>query len=387
MKEGWTYKKLGEVANFLSGYTPKKNELYPNGDIPYFKVAEMNLLGNEKKLIYTSQFLKETNKIYPKGAIVFPKNGGAVYTEKKRILAQDSVIDLNSEAVVANEDLISTLYLYCLFNHIKISKFDKGGGLPSLDIKRMQEYIVPIPPLSEQQRIVAQLDESFAEIDMIKAEAEKQLSDAKALFQKALSKAMTPKEGWEKKKLGEVCYKSSNIKWNEEKEGKSFHYIDLTSVDRETFSIFDPQIINCSNAPSRAKQIVKSGDIIFATTRPTLKRVCVIPEGYNNQICSTGFCVLRPNSKVLTKWIFYILQEDDFYKYVEPLQNGANYPAVTDKIIRDYYISLPPLSEQQRIVEELDELAEKVKEIEKLNNKLAAECDAMKQALLRQVFE
>ncbi len=189
MKEGWTYKKLGEVATFLSGYTPKKSDLYPNGEIPYFKVAEMNLPGNEKELRNTSFYLRTAQKIFPKGAIVFPKNGGAIYTEKKRILAQNSVIDLNSEALVANVDIVSPMFLFCLLSNIKISQFDKGGGLPSLDIKRMQDHLIPVPPLSEQQQIVDRLDFAFAKIDALKTNAEKIMAECDAMKQ-ALLKEM-----------------------------------------------------------------------------------------------------------------------------------------------------------------------------------------------------
>ena len=187
------------------------------------------------------------------------------------------------------------------------------------------------------------------------------------------------KESWTYKKLGEVCEKCKNIRWEEVDETKSFLYIDLSSVDRESLSIKDPQTITKTNAPSRAKQIVKEGDILFATTRPTLRRVCMIPASFDGQICSTGFCVLHPKKEVLSEWIYYALQSDDFYRYIEPLQTGANYPAVR--------ICVPPLPEQHQIVSRLDALSANVKRLEELQQKTLAECDALKQAMLREVFE
>ena len=80
----------------------------------------------------------------------------------------------------------------------------------------------------------------------------------------------------------------------------------------------------------------------------------MIDEKYNNAICSTGFCVLRPSNEVLPQFVFYALQEDGFYKYIEPLQTGASYPAVTDGVVKNYLISAPPLFEQKRIVNLLD---------------------------------
>ena len=115
-------------------------------------------------------------------------------------------------------------------------------------------------------------------------------------------------DGVEYKQLDEVCYATSNIKWKNTSE--YYEYIDLTSVDIDTHAIVATTKINSDTAPSRAQQIVKQGDVIFATTRPTQMRVCLIPPKYDGEICSTGYCVLRPdNTKVLSSFLFYILSK------------------------------------------------------------------------------
>ena len=166
------------------------------------------------------------------------------------------------------------------------------------------------------------------------------------------------KEGWEYKKLGEACDVIENISWSDVDDNTTYQYIDLSAVNRNTYSIDDTTTISKSDAPSRAKQIVKHKDILFGTTRPLLKRVCVVPVENDNNICSTGFCVLRPkNNMILSKWVFYQLLSEKYYNFIEPLQSGANYPAVSDRIVKSYIIPLPSLSEQQQIVSELDLLS------------------------------
>ena len=156
--------------------------------------------------------------------------------------------------------------------------------------------------------------------------------------------------------LGSTCSSSDNIKWKDVPRDKVYKYIDLTSVDRDTKSIIEPQSITADTAPSRAQRIIRQGDILFATTRPTLRRLCVVPPDYDGEICSTGFCVLRPDlSKVLPKWVFILLSTDAFYDYIGPLQTGATYPAVTDKDVRAFAVPVPSLPEQQRIVDILDQ--------------------------------
>ena len=161
------------------------------------------------------------------------------------------------------------------------------------------------------------------------------------------------KAGWEVKRIKDLVEKTTNIKWSDHIEG--FNYIDLSSVSRDTLKITDTTKVNAKNAPSRAKKIVKSGDVIFATTRPTLNRVTIIDKDYHNQICSTGYSVLRPKQdKLLAKYLFYFIRAESFMKVMESLQRGASYPAVTDSDVKSVQIPIPPLPEQRAIVAKLD---------------------------------
>ena len=154
-------------------------------------------------------------------------------------------------------------------------------------------------------------------------------------------------------RLGDICGKIENVKWKI--ENGEFQYIDLTSVDTENHSIVGTTYINKENAPSRAQQRVKNGDIIFGTTRPMQKRISLIGEQYDNQICSTGYCVLRiVNREVLPQWVYYHLTIQKFYDYVEKNQEGASYPCISDEKVKRYVIPVPPLEVQEKIVETLD---------------------------------
>lgn len=191
------------------------------------------------------------------------------------------------------------------------------------------------------------------------------------------------KQGWEIKKLGEVCERHRSIKWRE--TTASFYYIDLSSVDREKHLITANQIINASNAPSRAQRIVNANDVIIGTTRPTLRRVAVIPKNLDKQICSSGFCVLSPKTDFTkAKWLYYLLLFDDFYKYIEPLQTGASYPAVTDTDVLNYPIPVPSLLEQGRIVGVLDAAFAKIDALKENAQKNLENAKALFQQVLKQ---
>lgn len=169
------------------------------------------------------------------------------------------------------------------------------------------------------------------------------------------------KEDWEIKKIGDVCDRTSNINWQEYQE-INFKYIDLTAVSRETLRITNSVLINSTNAPSRARKILNTNDVIFATTRPTLKRIAKINKQFNNQICSTGYVVLRSNrNEIEPEFIFYYLQTEIFMKRMESIQRGTSYPAVTDKDVKETDIPKPKtIEEQKHIVAKLDKVFEAI---------------------------
>lgn len=164
------------------------------------------------------------------------------------------------------------------------------------------------------------------------------------------------REGWSKTTLGSICEKTVNIKWLNH-IGENFEYIDLSSVSRESLTITGTTTINSDTAPSRAKKIVLQNDVIFATTRPTLKRATIISEDYHNQVCSTGYAVLRPmKNTVVSGLIYYFILSEDFMQRMESIQRGASYPAVSDKDVAETSLWLPEsLPEQKQIVTILDQ--------------------------------
>jgi len=165
------------------------------------------------------------------------------------------------------------------------------------------------------------------------------------------------KEGWQTKTLDELLEKIETVN-PLQSPNDEFDYIDVSSVSNTTFRIEETQRLRGKDAPSRARKLVRTNDIIFATVRPTLRRLAVVPEHLDNQVCSTGYVVLRPKAGIDHRFIFYSLFTEKFTAQMEKLQRGASYPAVTDGDVRAQTIPVPSHSEQERIVCLLDELFE-----------------------------
>ena len=180
--------KLGDVCNICGGYTPKPAQLFKEGAIPYYKVADMNRPGNERELNYTDLYMKEARKTFPKGAIVFPKNGGAVATNKKRILAQDAVVDLNTGIAIPTTK-ISNQYLYYYFQGIDFKLFTKEGTLPVLRTKAIEELPLYLPSLQEQDSVVLRLNDLNENTKQLQDNYQKTLTLCDDLKQALLRKA------------------------------------------------------------------------------------------------------------------------------------------------------------------------------------------------------
>ncbi|HGM7836158.1 TPA: restriction endonuclease subunit S [Pseudomonas aeruginosa] len=136
-----------------------------------------------------------------------------------------------------------------------------------------------------------------------------------------------------------------------------FQYVDLSSVDksRKVIDLDNVAEISSAEAPSRARQLVVAGDVLVATVRPNLNGVAVVPAELNGATASTGYCVLRADEKNLHgRYLFHWVQTGSFVEDMMSKPTGANYPAVSDKIVKESKIPLPPLPEQKRIAAILD---------------------------------
>ena len=193
-------------------------------------------------------------------------------------------------------------------------------------------------------------------------------------------------KGWEIKKLGEVLQKTETIDPTKEPE-KEFTYIDVSSVNNQKFFVENTSKIIGKNAPSRARKLIRTNDVIFATVRPTLKRVAIIDETFDKQVCSTGYFVLRPKGFIDYKFLFYYLLSDEFSTNMESLQKGASYPAVTDAEIRNQLISYPPLSIQQEIVSILEETFEAIAQVKANAEQNLKNAKELFESYLQSVFE
>jgi type I restriction enzyme S subunit len=171
--------------------------------------------------------------------------------------------------------------------------------------------------------------------------------------------------------------------WNPLAHSRTIRYVDVSAVSRERACIESSTQYDAPTAPGRARKIIKHGDTIFATIRPSLRRIAKVPRELDNEIASTAFCVLRANTELIDPdYLFYCVCDDRFVDRVVAHESGASYPAVRDKDVLAELISLPSISEQVAIATVLRRVRESA-----LRQYTLLECAyALKMGAMRKVF-
>lgn len=346
------WKTLGEVAEIKGGVRVTKKDLNPTYDYPVYS-------GGVTPMGYYQNFNQEANTI----TVVKYGTAGFVNFITERFWANDVCYCLKPKSLISNRFLLHLLKDRQEYIYTQVI-----DAIPAhLPIDRLKSIPIPIPPLAVQEEVVRILDtfttleaELEAELDCRKRQYE-YYRDALLTFVPDSNDGLchsplipTP-FAVEWRPLSEITTKVDKIKWGSILMTEQYEYIDLSSIDIKTSQIIDTAVISSTNHPSRAQQIVKTNDILFGTTRPTLMRCYLIPQYYDNQICSTGYCVIRPDTSIVhPHLIYHVLSSSAFRVYVERFQEGEPYPSISDKLILSYSIPIPPLAVQERIVEMLD---------------------------------
>lgn len=191
----WKWVRLGEISTLKSGSTINKNlEIgNENAGIPYIKVGAMNLAGNERTISVSNSYVKVTENlqkyIIPENSIIFPKRGGAIATNKKRIVSSDIFADSNVMAMIPNAPMRLD-YLFCWFMHIDLWQLNSGTSVPQINNKDIAPLLFSLPSLNEQKRIVAKVDELMALCDELEASLSKLQTDCNRLMEVAAAGIM-----------------------------------------------------------------------------------------------------------------------------------------------------------------------------------------------------
>jgi len=247
---------------------------------------------------------------------------------------------------------------------------------------------LPLPPISEQNRLVRLLAEQMAAVEQARTAINTQLQTALELSASYLLEVFEGAEAriWPRKHVAELCERRIGTVDPRRSADQDFVYIDISAVDNVAKRIVSPTRMRGAVAPSRARQVVHTGDVIVATTRPNLNAVALVPPDLDGQVCSTGFCVLRAKIGLVPEYLFAFVRTNEFVDALSELVRGALYPAVTDAQVRAIRMPLAPEVDQRRISALLASQLAAVERARAAAFAQLREIDELPASLLRQAF-
>ena len=378
MKNGWEIKKLGEVCEINIGRTPERGNFKmwdkeKKTENVWLSIADLN--NTENGYISDSTEYVSDNAV-PKMKLVkantllmsFKLTIGRCAITKRDLFTNEAIAAL--PILDKNLDLFFLKYYLENFDWAKLTEGDVKVKGKTLNKEKLKEVPITLPPLEEQKRIVKILDEKIAMLETVKANAKANLQNAKDLFQSQLTKAFS-NTTWEKKRLGDCTSIIGDGLHGTPKydENGNYYFINGSNLTI-TDIVFTPETKRVNETEYQKYKVELNENTVFLSINGSTlgKRTAF----YNNEpvILGKSACYINVKSNTLNKYFLrHFLNSDIFQEYAWKEKTGAAIPNLGLKAMRDLKIPLPPLSEQKRIVEQLDSLSEKVRSLEEIYTK------------------
>lgn len=389
----WPKIQLGNISEVQSGGTPLCSiKEYWDGNIAWYSSGELNnaeTSSPERKI--TQIGLKNSNaKLFPKGSLLIGIYDTAAL--KMSILDRDAAFNQAVVGVKPKEGVNLNFILYYISaKKDEILSLRRGVRQKNLSLAKIKDIEILLPPLPEQTRIVAILDEAFANISQAVANAEKNLANARELFDSYLNEVFTRKgEEWEEKTLGyfskSVCtgpFGSMLHKSDYVSEGVPL--VNPINISGHSIIPDSSKLIDAETKKRLAGYVLSVGDVVVAR-RGEIGRCAAINEEQDGWICGTGCFFVTPSDKLNSEFLVYLLQSGVYRERLEAVATGATMKNLSNSALAELLITVPSIKAQEKLLEEFSDLIGKVEELEDVYRRKLAALAELKQALLQKAF-
>jgi len=388
LPRGWVSVSLSCIAQ-INPSKPKKDLLPDNLEVSFVPMKNVSEMTGVVDLSKTRKYhqVRQGYTYFANDDIIFAKitpcmeNGKvAVASELKNGIGFGST---EFHVIRLMNNLSRKFYFFYLiqndFRKMAALKMKGTAGQLRVPTNLLEMTLVPLPPLAEQRRIVSKIESILARIDACRqkllALQERTQSGQVSLaalrdsvLKQAFEGRLVPQDpddepaevllrrmhgdskdaifekrnlpkGWALTKLMTITDYVQKINPKETPD-KWYYYCDIDSIDNSKQQILNPKYIVGSDAPSRARQLLKTNDILFSTVRTYLKNIAIVSSDLEGHLASTGFCVIR--SKINSRLVFYYVQTKRFLDSLNRVQRGTSYPAVRNNDVVNMIIPIPP---------------------------------------------
>lgn len=291
-----------------------------------------------------------------------------------------------------NEQIVEPRFLMYSFieRNVELNEKARGVAQKGIYLETLRELEVMLPSIPEQQRIVGILDEAFDGIAAAKANAKKNLQNARALFESHLQSVFTERgEGWVQTPLGDVCGFVRGPFGGSLK--KSIFVDDGYAVYEQQHAIYDQfddvrYFVDESKFKEMKRFELRPNDLIMSCSG-TMGRVAIVPQGIKQGIINQALLKLTPSNKISNLFLKDWMESEAFQDALKEYSGGAAIQNVASvKILKEIRIPLPSVKEQERVVDKLDSVREVTQRLETIYQKKVAALEILKKSLLNQAF-
>ena len=391
MKAGWHTKQLGDICRLIGGGTPSKGKMeYYAGNIPWATVRDMRSeVITETECKITKEAVKSSaTNVIPMGNIVIATRVGL---GKVCLLGQDTAINQDLRGIVPiDPKILSVRFLFWWLISITDSIVAEGTGATVQGVKLpfVRSLQAPVPPLPEQRRIVGILDEAFEGIATAKANAEKNLQNARAVFESHLNAVFTQRgEGWVERTIGEHI---RFIDYRGKTPAKTERGLRLITAKNVKMGYLQesPMEFVAPNSYDRwmTRGIPRQGDVLFTTEAP-LANVAQLDTD-ETVVFAQRIIIMQPDAATLNStFLRYLLLSQPVQQRIHARGTGATVTGIKASLLKTIEISFPKsLTEQEKIVSKLDSLAIETQRLESIYEQKLTAMEALKRSLLHQAF-
>ncbi len=393
MKAGWETKPLGEAAEIVNGGTPKsKVSEYWSGDVQWLTPKDMGQMagqeiGETPRTISESGLAKSSARLVPERSVILSTRAPIGHLA---INTSPMAFNQGCRGLVPKPGLDHVyLYYFLLLNRERLNELGSGTTFKELSAGNLKSLPIPLPPLEEQQRIAAVLDEAFEGLDRARENDEANLYNARELLANTIDSLMVSDGTTTDLKLGELCKFENGDRGKNYPGRKAFtptgvpfinagHLLN-GPIDWENMNFIPPEHFNrLSNGK------VRRGDLLFCL-RGSLGKFGTVDTDEPGAIASS-LVIVRPGERLLAEYLAAYFESSKCTQMIEYYGNGTAQPNLSAKSLAAFKIALPDLEDQSRVISAVSEVRQSVEVLLQANIAKLHDFDDLRQSLLQKAF-
>lgn len=394
MKAGWQTKALGELCQFQRGLTYAKADEVSFSENIVLRANNIDLESNalnlsDLRFISDSVQVPADKKLRKGSLLICTASGSKSHLGKVAFVDDDYGYAFGGfmGQITPTADMEGRYLFYALTSpgyKYFIAALSDGANINNLKFNDLRRFSVSVPHLAEQRRIASILDEAFESIATAKANAEKNLQNARELFDNALQSLLRDSNGDRVlHNMAAVCDIPSKLVDPREETYQDLPHVGAGNIEAKTGVLIDVLTARQEQLIS-GKFLFDESMVLYSKIRPYLMKV-VRPDF--SGLCSADIYPLAATPGVITRdYLFYVLLSPEFTEYAIKGSARAGMPKVNREHLFAYELSLPSVQEQERIAATLDGLAEETQRLIAVYERKLADLDELKKSLLHQAF-